>query len=200
MRVKTENRRQAIIDAARAVFHEVGYERASMAGISARIGGSKATLYNYFKSKEELFAAAMLEAIEEQGMPLLDLLTPEGTDLTKALREFGLAFVRFISMAKVLSVVRTAIAEGAHSGLGAMLYVRGPQRAWQEIEARLAQLMKAGLLRQADPGIAALHLKALLEAGVLEPALYGAPPCLDEATSVGRAVEVFLAAYGAPAA
>ena len=73
MRVKTEGRRQVIIDAALEVFKEVGYERASMAEISARAGGSKATLYNYFKSKEELFSAAMLEAVVEQGLPMLRL-------------------------------------------------------------------------------------------------------------------------------
>ena len=44
MRVKTDDRRAAILEAAVEVFREVGYERASMAAISARVGGSKATL------------------------------------------------------------------------------------------------------------------------------------------------------------
>ena len=34
---------------------ELGYERTSMSEIAARLGGSKATLYSYFPSKEELF-------------------------------------------------------------------------------------------------------------------------------------------------
>ncbi|OYW88264.1 MAG: TetR family transcriptional regulator, partial [Sphingobium sp. 32-64-5] len=54
MRVRTDDRRQAILDVATEMFREVGYARASMAAISARIGGSKGTLYGYFKSKEEL--------------------------------------------------------------------------------------------------------------------------------------------------
>ena len=41
----------------REVFFEQGYTAASMSTIAARLGGSKGTLYNYFKSKEELFEA-----------------------------------------------------------------------------------------------------------------------------------------------
>lgn len=196
MRVKTESRRQSIIDAAIEVFKEVGYERASMAEISARVGGSKATLYNYFKSKEELFAAAMLEAIEAQGMQLLALLDQGDADVTSVLRNFGRAFVRFITSARVLSVIRMAMAEGANSSLGSLLYARGPQWAWEQMAHRLAGLMDAGILRKADPEIAALHFKSLLEAGFLEPALYGAPPRLDAETGTNWAVDVFLRAYG----
>jgi AcrR family transcriptional regulator len=51
MRVKSDTRREAILEIAKDLFREVGYERASMAMISARVGGSKATLYSYFKSR-----------------------------------------------------------------------------------------------------------------------------------------------------
>ena len=54
MRVKTEAKRQHIVDVAAQAFRELGFEGASMAEICARVGGSKATLYNYFASKEEL--------------------------------------------------------------------------------------------------------------------------------------------------
>lgn len=196
MRVKTEGRRQAIIDAAMEVFKEVGYERTSMAEISARVGGSKATLYNYFKSKEELFAVAMLEAIEAQGLPLLALLDQEDVDVAEVLRNFGTVFMRFVTSAMVSSTIRMAIAEGANSSLGSLLYSRGPQRLLKELAIRLAGMMDAGALRKCNPEIAALHLKGLLEAGLLEPALYGAPPLFDEETGANWAVEAFLRGYG----
>src|SRR3954464_9054153 len=50
-------RREAILDVAEAVFLEQGFAAASMSEIAARLGGSKGTLYNYFKSKDELFQA-----------------------------------------------------------------------------------------------------------------------------------------------
>ena len=58
MRVRTDQRRQAIIDVALDVFREHGFERASMTMIAGRLGGSKGTLYGYFQSKEELFERA----------------------------------------------------------------------------------------------------------------------------------------------
>ena len=58
---RRDQRREAILEVARAVFTEEGFAAASMSSIAARLGGSKGTLYNYFKSKEELFAAYVRE-------------------------------------------------------------------------------------------------------------------------------------------
>ena len=81
MRVRTEDRRQAIIDVALQVFREVGFERASMALISRRLGGSKGTLYGYFRSKEELFETTMKVACEGPGDQIMNLLDPCSNDL-----------------------------------------------------------------------------------------------------------------------
>jgi AcrR family transcriptional regulator len=56
-RLDRDARREAILDVAREVFMDEGYAAASMSTIAARLGGSKGTLYNYFKSKDELFTA-----------------------------------------------------------------------------------------------------------------------------------------------
>ena len=52
-----DQRRELILDVAQGVFLEEGFAKASMSVIAAKLGGSKGTLYNYFKSKEELFNA-----------------------------------------------------------------------------------------------------------------------------------------------
>ena len=67
MRAKTDEKRNAIIAAATAVFEEVGYRAASMAMISARLGGSKTTLYGYFHSKEQLFATVVTQGGDGYG-------------------------------------------------------------------------------------------------------------------------------------
>ncbi len=59
MKVRTEARRNVILEAAVALFKELGYERTSMNELAKRLGGSKATLYGYFASKEELFRAVV---------------------------------------------------------------------------------------------------------------------------------------------
>ena len=59
MKVRTEARREAIVEAAATLFQEMGYERASMNELARRLGGSKATLYSYFPSKEALLVAVV---------------------------------------------------------------------------------------------------------------------------------------------
>src|SRR5438094_8467146 len=58
-RVRTEEKRSDIVRIASEAFDELGYDRCSMAAISERLGGSKATLYGYFPSKEELLRAVL---------------------------------------------------------------------------------------------------------------------------------------------
>lgn len=53
---KLANRR-AILDAAREVFGELGYEVATVRDIIRRTGLAAGTFYNYYKSKEEVFEA-----------------------------------------------------------------------------------------------------------------------------------------------
>jgi AcrR family transcriptional regulator len=49
--------RLAILDAARTVFLELGYEAASVRDIIRRTGLSVGAFYNYFRSKEDVFEA-----------------------------------------------------------------------------------------------------------------------------------------------
>src|ERR1700744_640952 len=56
-RLDKDARREAILDVAQEVFLEEGFAAASMSTIAAKLGGSKGTLYNYFKSKDDLFNA-----------------------------------------------------------------------------------------------------------------------------------------------
>ena len=197
MRVKTENRRQAIIDVAIDIFREVGFERASMAMISRRLGGSKGTLYGYFKSKEDLFETAMKAASEGPGDQIMNLLDPRSDDLRAVLKRFSKGYLDFICGAEVLAITRTAIAEGHGSSLGPHLFEGGPGRALVRLETFFASVIESGKLHQGSPAVAALHFKGLIEAGFLEEALYGAPT--RQAGAIDDAVDAFLRAYAPPA-
>jgi AcrR family transcriptional regulator len=52
-----EANRQAILDAAREVFVELGYGETTVRDIIGRTGLASGTFYNYFRSKEEVFEA-----------------------------------------------------------------------------------------------------------------------------------------------
>jgi transcriptional regulator, TetR family len=79
MRVKSEARRQAIVDVAKEAFSQQGFENTSMSEIASRVGGSKATLYNYFSSKAEIFAAVMESSATEQIAGAFKLLEEKTT-------------------------------------------------------------------------------------------------------------------------
>ena len=66
MKKKTESKKQAIIQAATQIFQELGFEKTSMSKICSVVGGSKATIYNYFPSKEDLFFEVMSLSNEEK--------------------------------------------------------------------------------------------------------------------------------------
>ncbi|MFN3596397.1 MAG: TetR/AcrR family transcriptional regulator [Rubricoccaceae bacterium] len=56
-------RRQAMLDAARAVFAEKGYEQATLDEVAERAEFGKGTLYNYFEGGKEGILAALVEDV-----------------------------------------------------------------------------------------------------------------------------------------
>lgn len=199
MRAKSETRRQAILEAAAEVFQETGFERTTMSAICERLGYSKATLYNYFASKEELFSAVVFDATEAEFQATLEALDATLQDITEALEKFGRGLLTLLYSPQVQAVRRLVISEGARSGLGRKCYELGPVRNEAAAAAFLQQAMDAGKLRQADARIAALHLRGLLEAEWLDRFLFQIlePVPVEEINAtVGRAIAAFMAAYG----
>lgn len=200
MRTKTETKRQAILDVAAEVFREMGFERASMSEICQRVGGSKATIYNYFDSKEELFFEVVLQATEaefEAAHLALDPLTP---DTAQALEDYGRRLIELLYSPDVRAVRRLVVSEAGRSGLGRRTYEIGPEKDEIRLAQFLQHAMAQGQLRQADAVVASRHLRALLESEWLDRFLLQVIDTVSaEEISAGvrRAVAVFMAAYGA---
>ena len=84
-----DTRRLGIVEVAREVFMAEGFADASMSAIAARVGGSKGTLYNYFPSKEGLFAAVIQDACDRKQATLFDSLNVEGETVEAVLSTVG---------------------------------------------------------------------------------------------------------------
>src|ERR1700749_1891570 len=93
--LKRGQRREAILNVAREVFFEEGYAAASMSSIAARLGGSKGTLYNYFKSKEELFEAHINDRCCCNAESIF-AFPMEGADARAVLTDLGERFLRLV--------------------------------------------------------------------------------------------------------
>ena len=199
MRTKTETRRQAILAAAAEVFKETSFERASMAEICARVGYSKATLYSYFTSKEELFVEVIALTAEEGFQATHRALDTSKQDITQALESFGQRLLAFLYTPQLQTVRRLVVAEAGRSDLGKRCFELGPVRIGVIVGNFLQQAMDAGKLRSANAQIAAQHLTALFEAEWIDHFMcqtLEAPSPKEIEDSVRRAVAVFMAAYG----
>jgi AcrR family transcriptional regulator len=64
-RLQVDERRRQLLDAGAALFGERAYEEISMRDIAHAAGVSKPLLYHYFRSKTELFKAALAENAAE---------------------------------------------------------------------------------------------------------------------------------------
>src|SRR5437870_11657307 len=92
-RVRTEEKRSDIVRIASEAFDELGYDRCSMAALSERLGGSKATLYGYFPSKEELLRAVLdFEIATDADQIMRDF--PATDDLRESLVILGTAYLK----------------------------------------------------------------------------------------------------------
>jgi AcrR family transcriptional regulator len=199
MRSKTEERRQLILDVAAEVFREEGFEKASMAVISSRVGGSKATLYNYFPSKTELFLA-MMEAAARARFEAVFTQLSHDEPLATVLQRFGLHYLRTTMSGELVSVLRMAQHEADRTEVGRLLFENGMSRTWDVAAQFLRDCMARGTLPEADAHVAAWHLKGLYEAELRDKRMLGV--LLDVPTDevlqpvVARAVVVWLRAYG----
>src|SRR5581483_11008832 len=66
--------REAILDAAAAVFTERGYRGATVDAILERAGLSKGAFYWHFESKDELMLAVLAERVERPIGELIEML------------------------------------------------------------------------------------------------------------------------------
>jgi AcrR family transcriptional regulator len=198
MKTKTESKRQAIIKAAAEVFRAVGFDRASMSDIRARVGGSKATLYNYFPSKETLFFEVMHDPKERELEDIVRTLNPAATDLRRELMNFGQKFLAVLYSPETIAIRRLTISESRHSDIGKMSFEHATVPIEKRVAEFLKKVMKRGALRASDPKAAAMHLLSLLESELLQRVLLGVIDTvrLETLSSVvRRAVDVFLSGY-----
>jgi len=88
-----ESRRALIVQAAIDVFAEMGLEGATLEAVGERVGLTKASLYYYVKSKEELLGHVVEHVVRAQERATADL-THEGMTPEERLRVFCLGHLR----------------------------------------------------------------------------------------------------------
>ncbi|MGN6692409.1 MAG: TetR/AcrR family transcriptional regulator [Sphingopyxis sp.] len=191
-------RRKAFIDAAREAFFANGYAGTTMSSIASKVGGSKTTLWSYFPSKEDLFAAIVDDIVDHYGQVLtLDL--PVDRPVPEVLRNFGNVLMTKLTSKPLLSLYRLVVGEADRfPHLAETFYDRGPRRGKARAAEWIAEKMARGELRMGNPMRAVQHFSGLCQSGLYQFAILGLPEGRDLdrlAAEVEDAVETFYRAW-----
>jgi AcrR family transcriptional regulator len=197
--------RQAILEAATAVFLAKGYKGASMDEVAAVAAVSKQTVYKNFTDKKSLFTE-----IIHRGLDRIDDLFRDVTgslaktqDLEKDLTALARQFVANLTQPRLLKLRRLVIAEADRfPELGRFYYERGPEHVHALLAASFSELADRKLVALDDPVLAANHFTWLITSIPVNRVMFcGSGEQFSRAELDGfadAAVRVFLAAYRHP--
>ena len=195
----TAKRRQ-IIDGARRVFLSTGFDGASMNEVARASGVSKGTLYVYFASKEELFAALLRQEKRDQAEQLCRF-DEDGPDVRETLRAFGVRLMDLLVRPDSLAHLRTVMAVAPKfPEIGRAYYEAGPETGRRRLARYLDRQVEAGRLAIPETMPAAQQFLDLCKAEMFLKVLLCVrtrPTAAEIEAHVDRAVDLFMKAYAA---
>lgn len=182
-------RRQAILDAALAVFAEHGYEAARLDEVAGRAGVAKGTLYLYFKDKEALFESLIRSAIDPVLERLQEVSAVPDVPLAQVLEVLFSVFQAEVLGTSRKLLIRLIIAEGPRFPAIAEFHYRN-------VVARVLPLIRKVAKRAVErgelPNDALVRFPQLVAGPLLLAVIWDAMFAKIEPLDVGR----FLRAYG----
>jgi len=193
------SKRRQILDGARKVFMDLGFDGASMGEIARAAQVSKGTLYVYFADKCALFEAILEQEALQHGQVVFNF--DPARDAETTLKEFGLAYLHLVCRPGGGSAIRTvmAIAERMPD-VGRRYYARVLDKSINRLSAYLQSRVGSGNLDIDDCDLAASQFMELCKASLFLPFVFQAAPAPSEERMtevVDSATRMFLAAYKA---
>ncbi|MBB4261168.1 MULTISPECIES: TetR/AcrR family transcriptional regulator [unclassified Bradyrhizobium] len=193
------SKRRQILDGARKVFMDLGFDGASMGEIARAAQVSKGTLYVYFADKSALFEAILEQEALQFGQVVFNFDPTRDAETT--LKEFGRAYIHLLCRPGGGSAIRTvmAIAERMPD-VGRRYYARVLDKTINRLSDYLKVHVASGDLRIDDCDLAASQFMELCKASLFLPFVFQAAPAPSEERMtevVDSATRMFLAAYKA---
>lgn len=188
-----------ILDGARLVFGELGFERASVDVIAARAGVSKATIYKHYEDKKALFVACVAQDAEELRAGLRACTVDPAGGVEQTLQLVGEKMMRVYLSPPVVAFYRHTIAEVVNlPGLGQTLFDRGLGILHETVASYLDLWDRCGALRVEDAPAAAVQFVALCQGDLVTRArlaILGGRVDEQIRDTVERAVRTFVRAH-----
>lgn len=192
-------KRRDILDGARRVFFDKGFDGASMDEVARSAGVSKATIYVYFSSKEDLFEA-LVHNDRAQAAEHLFEVDPQMDDIAALLRRIGISFMTMMVEPDHVRLVRMVIGIAEKFPLiGRSFFESGPCLGGQRLADLLRQQADRGRLTLPDAEAAAHLFLNMCHGKLVKGVMFSAstaPSLAEIEASADEAVRVFLAGYG----
>ncbi|MDA9427203.1 MULTISPECIES: TetR/AcrR family transcriptional regulator [Bradyrhizobium] len=197
VREEDSSKRRQILDGARKVFMDLGFDGASMGEIARAAQVSKGTLYVYFADKCALFEAILEQEALQYGQVVFNF--DPARDAETTLKEFGRAYIHLLCRPGGGSAIRTvmAIAERMPD-VGRRYYARVLDKSINRLSDYLKAHVASGDLDIDDCALAASQFMELCKASLFLPFVFQAAPAPSEQRMtkvVDSATRMFLAAY-----
>ena len=177
-REQTKARNRAVIlDAARAVFVEIGYDAATVRDIVARTDLAPGTFYNYFPDKQSVLVALTNEATLK-GSRRVRAARAEATSLTELAYRGYRAYFEFIAHDRVMfELMRRNVSTLRTLGIDATGFAAGVNELREDLERELA---RANLPRTGMEYVPQIIAAIAFEVGATM--VQGDPPDVEGAT------------------
>jgi TetR/AcrR family transcriptional repressor of mexJK operon len=197
--IKRGRKYDQVVDGARDVFLQDGFEGASVDVIARAAGVSKATLYSYFPDKRLLFMEVATRECERQADNAL-----EEMDIDRPVRDVlgsaGRRMMNFFLSEFGRGVFRICVAEtDRFPELGQEFYRHGPLKVRATMVSYFRQAVERGELEIPDLELAADKFAELCKADMFPRMIMGVCKDFTEDETkrvVDGAVDLFLARYG----
>ena len=194
-------KREQILDGAKRVFMEQGFEAASMNDITRAAGVSKGTIYVYFENKEDLFGY-MIERERRRITETVRHALDGNRPIDETLHGFGTLFATHMTADHTIRAMRMVIAANHRlPSLCSRFFSATPINPVSVLQDYLDRQVAAGIVVCDDTEQAAKQFIELTTVGLFKPRIFGSMEEVPSAAviekNISSAIRVFLAAYGA---
>jgi AcrR family transcriptional regulator len=202
MHARNADRRDLYLNAAMGLFARHGFVGTTMDMVIAETGGSKATLYKHFPTKEDL-VTGLMERIAGTVSRDMDDPTTSTAPLADELTAIARSACAGVWSPAAAAVLRLCLGEyGRFPELAHTAWTVGPARTYANFHAFIAERQRRGEIAVDDPQIAAEQFLGGLVGHIQIKIAFGMtdPPTPEETDArVNTAVRTFLARYATEA-
>jgi AcrR family transcriptional regulator len=189
---RRRQRREKMLDAAEALFLELGFGRATLSAVVSRSGGSLATLYDEFGNKQSLLHAVVAR-MRDEGLKDLNEAEGNGASPRQVLGDLAVRFHTFAMAPRTLAFMRIVIAYSLENPEFGREFDRDMRvHILERVAAKLDAWSDAGQARVDDSTAAAELYFASIMCNAPIKAMMGVAPEATDRAVLDQRLEPFL--------